>query len=232
MTRQEYIDGIAEAYSVVKLLSCKNGCKVIRLRNKKLGKDMVLHSLPKGTEIYDFLLNIGCENLPLIYDVIKCDDGQIVLEEFIEGITVTQVLESGKYKYNGIKKVIGGVCNALNVMHGNGFIHRDVKPDNIIIGNNGRVVLIDFNTVRKAENIKDTVVMGTVGYASPEQLGVAECDARSDIYAIGVLINVMATGLHPSQKLAKGKIGKVVKKCTDINPDNRFNSVSALLKDL
>lgn len=232
MTRQEYINGIAEIYSVVKLLSRKNGCEVIRLRHKKLGKDMVLHSLPDNAEIYKFLLNISCDNLPLIYDVIACDDGQIVLEEFIEGITVTQVLESGKYNFGGIKKVVSGICTALDILHGNGFVHRDIKPDNVIIGSDGRVVLIDFNTVRKAENIKDTVVMGTVGYASPEQLGVAECDARSDIYAIGVLINVMATGVHPSQKLAKGKVGRIVKKCTDINPDNRFNSVLALLKAL
>lgn len=65
--------------------------------------------------------------------------------------------------------------------------------------------MIDFNTSRQVSGVKhDTVIMGTVGYASPEQLGIAQSDARTDIYAAGVLLNVMITGKHPSQQLAGG----------------------------
>lgn len=70
--------------------------------------------------------------------------------------------------------------------------------------------------------------MGTVGYASPEQLGVAQSDARTDIYAVGVLLNVMITGKHPSEKLAKGKAGRIVRKCTNVNPDERYQSAKKL----
>ena len=87
----------------------------------------------------------------------------------------------------------------------------------------------DFNAARRiSNNGKDTVIMGTVGYASPEQLGVGESDARTDIYAVGVLLNVMITGKHPSEKLAKGKAGRIIRKCTSVNPDERYQSAEKL----
>jgi serine/threonine protein kinase len=70
--------------------------------------------------------------------------------------------------------------------------------------------------------------MGTVGYASPEQLGVTASDARTDIYAVGVLLNVMLTGKHPSEIIARGKAGKIVRKCTSVNPDERYQSAEKL----
>jgi len=225
MTRQEYINSITQVYTVVKRLSDKNGCLVLQLRHKKHCRDMVLHSLPKQTKVFDILCGIKTDCLPLIYDVINCDDGQIVFEEYIDGITVAQVMESGKYSYLGVKRVLKQVCAALEILHSHGIVHRDIKPENIMIGNDGRVVLIDFNISREVKLIKDTAVMGTVGYASPEQLGVAEGDSRADIYALGVLLNVMVTGLHPSQKIARGKAGRIVKKATSINPNDRFDNV-------
>ena len=101
------------------------------------------------------------------------------------------------------------------------------------IQKNAHFVLIDFNATRKINLAKkDTVIMGTVGYASPEQLGVAQSDARTDIYALGVLLNVMITGKHPSEKLAKGKAGRIVRKCTSVNPDERYQSAEKLANTL
>ena len=93
--------------------------------------------------------------------------------------------------------------------------------------------MIDFNAARKISVAnKDTVIMGTVGYASPEQLGVAQSDARTDIYAVGVLLNVMITGKHPSEELARGRMGKIVRKCTSVNPDDRYESAKKLVEAL
>ena len=75
---------------------------------------------------------------------------------------------------------------------------------------------------------KDTVIMGTVGYASPEQLGVTQSDARTDIYAAGVLLNVMLTGKHPTEAFARGRIGRIVRKCTALNPADRYQSAEEL----
>ena len=229
MTREQYLTALFDACSLVSVLSDKNECRVLRVRNKSTEQDMIVRSFPTAVSAYEELYSINCANLPLIYDVINLDDGQIVLEEFIEGVTIAEVMESGKYRYMGTRKVLHSVCNALTVLHERGIVHRDIKPENVMIAKDGRVVLIDLNAARKISNAsKDTVIMGTVGYASPEQLGVAQSDARTDIYALGVLLNVMITGKHPSEKLAKGKAGRIVRKCTNVNPDERYQTAEKL----
>ncbi len=232
MTREEYINKVFDTYRLIKVLSDKNGCKVMRLRHKTLDKDIILRSFPQAVKVYEILCGIKQENLPIVYDTVNLEDGQIVIEEFIDGVTVADILETGLYRYIGAKRVIVGVCSALSVLHQRGIIHRDIKPENIIIDKNGRVVLIDFNISRKmSDNIKDTVIMGTVGYASPE-LGITQSDPRADIYALGVLLNVMLTGKQPCERLAKGKAGKIVSKCTNVNPDQRYQSVENLIDAL
>lgn len=229
MKREDYVEKILQIYSLVAALSRKNGCEVLRLRNKKNGKTLVLRSLPYSFAAYNKLQNIRCTNLPEIYDVIELDDGQIVLEEYIDGITAAQVMETGKYRYSGAREVMLGVCDALMVLHDRGIIHRDVKPENVMIENSGRVVLIDFNASRvESSATRDTVIMGTIGYASPEQLGLSQTDARSDIYAAGVLYNVMLTGQHPSVTIASGKAGRIVRKCTAVNPNERYQTAAEL----
>ncbi len=229
MKRSEYIENILQIYSLVTVLSQKNGCEVLRLRNKKNEKELVLRSFPRALAAYEKLLNIRCANLPEIYEVIEMDDGQIVLEEFIDGITVAQVMETEKYRPSGARKVLFGVCDALTVLHERGIIHRDVKPENVMIDNSGRVVLIDLNASRlESDASRDTVIMGTVGYASPEQLGLSQTDARTDIYAVGVLYNVMLTGQHPTVSIATGRSGRIVRKCTSISPAERYQSAAEL----
>lgn len=229
MKRSEYIENILPIYSLVGRLSEKNGCEVLHLRNKKNEKDLVLRSFPHPIAAYEKLQNIRCTNLPEIFDVLEMEDGQIVLEEFIDGLTVAQIMEIDKYRHSGARKVILGVCDALAVLHSRKIIHRDVKPENVIIEKSGRVVLIDFNASRiESGASKDTIIMGTVGYASPEQLGLSQTDSRTDIYAVGVLYNVMLTGQHPSVAIAGGKAGRVIRKCTRVNPGERYQTAAEL----
>lgn len=233
MTTDTYIKNLLDLYSLVTVLSEKNGCRVLRLRNKQNGRDLVLRRFPKAVDAYGLLCDIRCENLPEIYDAILLDDGQIVLEEFIDGITVADVMQAGNYRYWGAKKVLQGICSALTVLHSRGIIHRDVKPENVMVDGNGRVVLIDFNASRKeSANRKDTKIMGTVGYAAPEQLGLSQSDARTDIYAAGVLFNVMLTGKHPTEAYARGYAGRIIRKCTALNPSNRYQSAKELAAKL
>lgn len=229
MKQSEYIEHILQIYSLVSVLSRKNSCEVLHLRNKKSEKDIVLRSFPHSVAAYEKLQNIRHANLPEIYDVLEMDDGQIVLEEYIDGITVAQVMEIDKYRSSGARKVLLGLCDALAALHDRDIIHRDVKPENVMIERSGRIVLIDFNASRiESGASKDTVIMGTVGYASPEQLGLAQTDARTDIYAAGVLYNVMLTGQHPSVNIASGKAGRIVRKCTAVNPNERYQTAIEL----
>ena len=233
MTTDEKLDELLKVYNRISLLSDKNGCKVIKICHKELEKNLVVHILPKENSVYQTLCQIRHKNLPAIYDVFNLTDGTIVLEEYIEGLTVAEICDSGKYKKRGAIKIARELCFALSVLHENNIVHRDIKPENIMVDNFGRVVLIDFDASRRISlSSQDTTIIGTVGYASPEQLGITQSDARTDIYAVGILLNTLITGNHPSVKMAKGRIGKVIKKCTAINPDNRYQTAIKLARAL
>ncbi len=234
MKRAEFLNEVLTQYDVVNLLSKKNGSEILRLRHKTQNKDLVLRSYPKPIEAYQSLKSITHQNIPVVYDVVNLEDGQIVLEEFISGLTVAEILEEGKYTYHGAKQVIYSVANALLALRSLNIVHRDIKPENIVISQNGCVKLIDFNAsrVHTKQKKKDTVALGTIGYAPPEQFGISQSDEKSDIYSIGVLLNVMLTGVHPSKKLARGKAGRIVLKCTQIDPQSRFSSIENLIVKL
>lgn len=229
MKRAEYIEKVLQIYYLVGVFSRKNGCEVLRLRNKENGRYLVLRSFPHPVAAYEKLQNIRCENIPEVYDVLKMDDGQIVLEEYIDGITVAQAMEAEKPACQSARDVLFCICDALTVLHNRGIVHRDIKPENVMVTSSGRIVLIDLNASRiESKASKDTVIMGTVGYASPEQLGLSQTDARTDLYAAGVLYNVMLTGQHPSVAIASGKAGRIIRKCTAVNPNERYQTAAEL----
>ena len=125
------------------------------------------------------------------------------------------------------------VCRARWVLHSIGAVHRDVKPENIILRGK-EAVLIDFDAARfhKPELDTDTQILGTTGFAAPEQYGLSQSDIRTDIYAVGILINVMLTGQHPSKELAEGRMGWSVDRCTHVNPQRRYKNVLRLMEAL
>ena len=229
MTQQDYLENMLESYLLVRVMADKNDCRVLRLRHKDLGRDIVLRQLSYPVAAYTALADILCENLPQVYDVIDTDDGQVVLEEYVDGVTVAELAECGRIRYAQAVKILRGVCHALSVLHEEGFVHRDVKPENVVVRQSGQAVLVDLNISRKVSNAeRDTMIMGTVGYASPEQLGLTQNAAPTDIYTCGVLLNVMLTGKHPSEQLARGRAGRIVRRCTAVNPNDRYPSAKHL----
>lgn len=231
MKCDELIKILWDEYKLISVLSNKNGAQVWRMRHIALGRDVVVKRYSALIPAYELLKTFKHENLPEILESVVCQDGHVVLEEYIDGISVADV--AGRYTYKGAKTVVLGVCKAVQSLHQLRIIHRDIKPENVMISRDGTVKLIDLNASRiPTGKSKDTVMLGTIGYASPEQLGVCESDERSDIYAIGVLLNVMLTGAHPSKYLAKGKAGRIVQKCTMIAPDSRFSSPQELIQAL
>lgn len=233
MKKGDYLQELLTTYHVVHTLAQKNECTVLHLRHKELGRDLVLRSFPTSVEAYTVLRKFRCDALPLIYDSIDLEDGQIVLEEYIDGVTIADAMAGERYDYADAKRVMAAVCHALSLLHRHHIVHRDIKPENVMIDKNGRVVLIDLNASRQfGESGSDTVIMGTVGYIAPEQLGIAQSDIRTDIYAAGVLLNVMLTGKHPAEQIASGKAGRIVRKCTGVNPDERYQSAEKLVAAL
>ncbi len=233
MTQDEYLSRIFSLYDIVKILSKKEDRKVLRIRHKELKKDLVLRCYNKPVEAYQRLKGLVNKNIPTVYEAIAFEDGQIVLEELIDGLTAAEVLEQNNYTFRGAKTVLRDVCNALLTLRDLNIVHRDIKPENIMIDKGGNPKLIDFDASRiyNSNSSADTTVLGTIGYAPPEQYGISQSDEKSDIYALGVLLNVMLTGAHPSKTLAKGRAGRIVLKCTQIDPDSRYKTIEELMRN-
>jgi len=151
----------------------------------------------------------------------------LVLEEYISGETLGSVLKKGRLTIREARSLMLQLCQGLSVLHDLGIVHRDIKPDNVILQGD-RAVLVDFDAARLYEpgTAIDTQVLGTVGYAAPEQFGISQSDMRTDIYALGVLLNVTLTGHHPSMgHPTSGAIRKIIQRCTMTNPEDRFQTV-------
>lgn len=234
MRTEEALARIRRTYRVVRTLSEKDGAAVLRLRHRTLARDLILRRYEKSVPAYDLLTTVRHPNLPEVYDSLHFSDGQLVLEEAVDGLSVAQVLETGLYTARGASSLLRKACAAAAALHQCGIIHRDIKPENVMVTASGEVKLIDLDaselTAQGAR--RTTEALGTIGYAAYEQLGIGTCDARTDVFALGVLLNVMCTGEHPAKRLASGRIGRIVRKCTQIDPAGRYPSAEALLAAL
>lgn len=222
---------IKSEYTLEKTFKRNRDSEVFLMSNKLNGRKVVVRKYSGNCDVYKCLKGISHNNLPIVYEAVSDGEKSIVLEEYIEGMTVGEVLETGHYTDGGVEEVIRQVVRGLDVLHCNNIVHRDIKPENIMVDKNGVVRLIDYNISRVYElkGDKDTKVLGTAGFAAPEQYGISQTDPRTDIYALGILINVMLTGEHPAKKLCEGRWKRIVNKCTRINPDDRYQNVRDIL---
>ena len=221
---------IAEQFSFVKALSSNQSKKHIVMRHKILGSQIAVLNFNGNADVYEILKNLSHPNLPRILSVEQNSENCCVIEEYINGITVAENLQNGLYTEKGVRTVVKEVCSALDALHSRNIIHRDIKPENIMIDSQGDVKLIDFDASRiyKSYKSEDTSFIGTAGFAAPEQFGINQTDPRSDIFALGILMNVMLTGEHPSKTLYKGRLTSIIEKCINVDPNARFRNVREL----
>ena len=161
---------------------------------------------------------------PEIFYVAEDDRETIVVEEYISGNTLAEFVEKGEHiSEEKALQILMQLCRGLAVLHGMGIIHRDIKPSNII-WQNGNVRLIDFDASRSIKEGagEDTKLLGTKGYAPPEQFGYGQTDARSDLYSLGVTLQeLLGDGYH-------GCLQNILKKCQKVDPEQRFQSADKL----
>ncbi len=227
------LHALQEEFDVRRLLKQSPRGSVSLIRHKATGKRFILRRTVGSAEVYCKLLHYSCCFLPQIMEVAAGQDEVLVLEEYIEGDTLDYLLQGGAMSVEETRAIVTQVCQALWVLHTIGAVHRDVKPENIILRGQ-EAVLVDFDAARihKPDLSADTEVLGTVGFAAPEQFGLSQSDARADIYSVGVLINVMLTGRHPSKQMADGRFGRIVERCTRVNPQKRYKNVQRLMAAL
>ncbi|MCF6389154.1 protein kinase [Mycobacterium sp. MBM] len=129
------------------------------------------------------------------------DEPPFLVMELIDGGTLRELLrERGPMPPHAAAAVLRPICHGLGVAHAAGLVHRDVKPENVLISDDGEVKIADFGLVRavaEAGITSTSVILGTAAYLSPEQVGTGESDPRSDVYAVGILAYELLTGRTP-----------------------------------
>ncbi|MDD6489142.1 MAG: serine/threonine-protein kinase [Clostridia bacterium] len=184
-------------------------------------------------DIHQKLTGINHPNIIRVYDVIRERHICTVLEQYVAGQTLEQLCSEKPLSEKETKNIILQICRGLQILHQNNIIHRDLTPSNIMISDDGTVKIIDFDISRSVNNtaVRDTTILGTEGFAAPEQFGFGQSNAQTDIYALGVLINYMLTGGKlPNEQMYSGRMSKIIKRCTEFNPEKRYKSVDDIAR--
>lgn len=224
---------IRDGYELEKTLKTGQRGQVLLLRSKTTRERAVCRRFTGSGEVYEKMLGLELPHLPRVYAAAEKDGQVLTLEEFIQGDSLAFLLEGGPLPSSQARNIATQVCLALEGLHELGAVHRDIKPENILLrGDEAVVIDFDASRLRKAESISDTHIMGTTGYAAPEQYGFSQTDARADIYSVGVLLNEMVTKQHPATELAENELRPVIKRCIEVNADMRYPSAAALMAAL
>lgn len=197
------------------------------------------------------LQNLRHPAIPRIIEVVENENYICVVQEYIEGKNLNDLVDQfGPYPADHVIGWAKQICAFLAYIHSfhPPYIYRDMKPANVILQPSGYIKIIDFGIMRtyKPGKMQDTVVLGTRGYAAPEQYGTAQSDPRTDIFGLGMTMYFLLTGDDPrnpnfnglkkpihalNPSVPKG-LEYIFEKCTRIDPNQRYQSAGELLKDL
>lgn len=172
-------------------------------------------------KLFRRIRGISCPYLERLVEQSEDENGAYFISEYIEGTPASERTFSEKEAVESLLEL----CAAIKALHSSGMIHRDIKPSNIICGNDGHIRLIDFDSARLRVKFqsRDTEILGTGGYAAPEQYGFMQTDDRSDIYAFGVTMKEIL-----GENAEKPKFRRIIRRCTQFDPDRRYRDISAV----
>lgn len=185
------------------------------------------------TEVYRQLKDNPIRNTPAIQELIEADGKLYVIEEYIAGPTLEEALRrSGPMGEKPVRDLAVRLCGILGSFHRlePPIINRDIKPSNLKLTRDGELKLLDLNAARsyQAAGQKDTELLGTAGYAAPEQYGFGQSDVRTDVYATGRLMQVLLTGSLEQALPTASKLTPIIKKCTALDPRDRYQTIEEL----
>lgn len=213
------------SYEEIRLLKQSKRGTVYLVSEKDTGRLCIRKQLQGRYPVYELLQSCPYPFLPQIYEVTSEGGVTTVVEEYIEGCSPG----GGTLPEKQLLKIAKELCSVLTFLHEKGIIHRDIKPSNIILAKDGHIRLIDFDAARmlKEDLKQDTELLGTRGYAPPEQYGFAQTDGRTDIYALGVTLKQLL-----GNQAGKWKYRRIIRKCTQIDPDRRYSSPNQVKRAL
>ncbi|AHF11436.1 MULTISPECIES: protein kinase [Dehalobacter] len=186
----------------------------------------------------DLLRALRHDGLPAFVGEYQNEAMLCVVRDYAEGVPLNEYLKSNTLSEPQIISIGTQLCDILSYLHGQTppIIHRDIKPQNIVVDDHGKIKLIDFGISRVYDETasRDTVFFGTMEFAPPEQYGFAQTDCRADIFSLGVVLCWMLTGeTKPGEVSIKNRwLGAVIKKCTAFSPEYRYRDAQTLKRAL
>ncbi|MEO6326052.1 MAG: protein kinase [Thermoanaerobaculia bacterium] len=268
-------------YEILSLIGTGGMGEVYRAKDPRLGRDVAIKVLPGSfSEDTDRLRRFELEaraagllnhpNITAVYDIGQHEGAPYVVQELLEGETLRAALAGGRLTARKAIDFALQIARGMAQAHEKGIVHRDLKPENLFITRDGRVKILDFGLAKLthqdpgvlATNLPTAeagteagVVMGTIGYMSPEQVKGKVADARSDIFSFGAILYEMLAGrrafhgdsaaetisailreeppdLSASNQSITPGLERIVRHCLEKNPEQRFHSAHDLAFDL
>jgi len=224
---------LAQRYRIVNLLGRGGMGEVYRANDLLLGQTVALKFLPPAAseEALNAFRNevrtarqVSHPNVCRVYDIGEAEGLTYLTMEYVDGEDLRSLLRRiGKLPHDKALEVARKTCAGLAAAHDKGVIHRDLKPSNIMLDGEGQVRIADFGLAGFAGQLRD-VLSGTPAYMAPEQKAGKEATARSDIYALGLVLHEVFTGKRPS-KDSKPELDplveRVIHQCLDPDPQRR-----------
>ena len=259
---------IAERYEIISRIGAGGMADVYKAMDHKLNRYVAVKVLKAefrgdGSFVAKFrkeaqaAAGLAHPNIVNVYDVGEDRGLYYIVMELVEGITLKNYIDKkGKLSIKEATSIAIQVSLGLQSAHNQGIVHRDVKPQNIIISKDGKVKLSDFGIAKAINSNTITAnVMGSVHFSSPEQVRGGVADAKSDIYSLGITMYEMVTGRVPFDGDTTVAIAikhlqeeiippsrytpdipysleQIILKCTQKNPDRRYASMGLLIEDL
>ncbi len=262
-------------YEILGLLGSGGMGEVYRAKDSRLGRDVAIKVLPHELATDRERLvrferearsssGLNHRNIVTIHDFTSDGGEAWLVMELIQGESLRTLISRGPIPLRKVVAIASGVAQGLAAAHAAGIVHRDLKPENIMIGADGTPKILDFGLVKESPRNRSQddptdlkvsttgTVMGTAGYMSPEQGAGEEVDFRSDQFALGVILQEMATGRNPFRRTTAvqtlaaimhddpepidGTIPQpfvwIVERCLEKNPEDRYGSTADLAHDL
>lgn len=228
-----------EKYELLECLGTSEQSETLLVKDFASGQKYIVKCysekmMQSGQKEADILRRLSHPAIPGFVEMIASDTMVCVLREYVEGITLDALRQKQELTEQEVVALGLSLCDILAYLHGQTppVIHRDLKPQNIVLRPNGSVALIDFGISRsyRESSETDTVVVGTKGFAAPEQYGFSQTDCRSDLFSLGVVLNYLLTGSATVDEglLPDGPLKRAVMGCVEFSPGHRFSDAKTV----
>ena len=235
-----YPRGLTERCELLERLSGDSRGETLLVRERESGRLLIAkcrnkEGAPPEDGEADILGRLRGPGVPALVDVCENETTRCLLREYIPGETLDKAARSGMTEEQA-RQIGLGLCRVLRYLHSQDppVIHRDIKPQNVVLTEDGKVYLIDFDISRRysRDAPADTVISGTQDFAAPEQYGFSQTDWRSYIFSLEVLLYWLVTGRTKVGDASAGSLDHCVRRCTAFDPKRRYHSVEAVERAL